>query len=39
MVIHPLAESRLREALRRLGELDFVHSPPRAIRVIEEEFV
>ncbi|HEY1457316.1 MAG TPA: ACT domain-containing protein, partial [Solirubrobacteraceae bacterium] len=39
MVTHPLAESRLREALRRIGELDFLHSTPRAIRVIEEEFV
>jgi homoserine dehydrogenase len=39
MVIHPLAESRLREALRCLEELDFVRSAPRAIRVIEEEFV
>jgi homoserine dehydrogenase len=38
MVIHPLAESRLREALRALGELDFVRPAPRAIRVIEEEF-
>ncbi|HWX44856.1 MAG TPA: homoserine dehydrogenase [Solirubrobacteraceae bacterium] len=39
MVTHPLAESRMREALGRLGELDFVRAPPRAIRVIEEEFV
>jgi homoserine dehydrogenase len=39
MVIHPLAESRLREALRALAELDYVRSEPRAIRVIEEEFV
>jgi homoserine dehydrogenase len=39
MVIHPLAESRLREALRRIGELDFLRSTPRAIRVIEEEFM
>jgi homoserine dehydrogenase len=39
MVIHPLLESRLREAVRRLGELDFVRSVPRAIRVIEEEFL
>ena len=39
MVIHPLAESRLREALACLGELDFVRSAPRAIRVIEEEFL
>ncbi len=39
MVIHPLAESRLREVVKRLGELDFMRSVPRAIRVIEEEFV
>jgi homoserine dehydrogenase len=39
MVIHPLAETRLREALRRIGELDFLRSTPRAIRVIEEEFM
>jgi homoserine dehydrogenase len=39
MVIHPLAESRLREALERIGTLDFLRSTPRAIRVIEEEFM
>jgi homoserine dehydrogenase len=39
MVIHPLAESRVREALTRIGELDFLRSTPRAIRVIDEEFV
>jgi hypothetical protein len=39
MVIHPLEESRLRSALARIAELDFLHSTPRAIRVIEEEFV
>ena len=38
MVLHPLLESRLREALERLGELDLVRAAPRAIRVIEEEF-
>jgi homoserine dehydrogenase len=38
MVIHPLLESRVREALQRIGALDFVRSTPRAIRVIEEEF-
>jgi hypothetical protein len=38
MVLHPLLESRLREALERIGELDLVRSAPRAIRVIEEEF-
>jgi homoserine dehydrogenase len=39
MVIHPLAESRLREALKRIATLDFLRSTPRAIRVIEEEFM
>ncbi|HEY7960688.1 MAG TPA: homoserine dehydrogenase [Solirubrobacteraceae bacterium] len=38
MVIHPLVHSRLREAIARIGELDFLRSAPRAIRVIEEEF-
>ena len=39
MVVHPLLESRLRAAVELIGRLDFVRSPPRAIRVIEEEFV
>jgi homoserine dehydrogenase len=39
MVIHPLAESRLREALKRIEAFDFLRSTPRAIRVIEEEFM
>ena len=39
MVIHPLLESRLRDALVRISELDFLRSTPRAIRVIEEEFI
>jgi homoserine dehydrogenase len=38
MVLHPLLESRMREALERLAELDLVRAAPRAIRVIEEEF-
>jgi homoserine dehydrogenase len=38
MVTHPLSESRLRSAVREIGELPFVRSAPRAIRVIEEEF-
>jgi hypothetical protein len=38
MVIHPRPESRLREALTALEDLDFVRPVPRAIRVIEEEF-
>jgi homoserine dehydrogenase len=39
MVTHATLESRLRDALTRLGELEFVRSEPRAIQVIEEEFV
>ena len=38
MVTHPVLESRLRTALERLEEFDFMRSPPRTIRVIEEEF-
>jgi homoserine dehydrogenase len=38
MVSHPVLESSLRRAVERLGEFDFVRSPPRTIRVIEEEF-
>jgi homoserine dehydrogenase len=39
MVVHPLAESALRRALERIAALDFLRSTPRAIRVIEEEFI
>jgi homoserine dehydrogenase len=39
MVLHPLLESRFYGALRLIGQLDFMRSAPRAIRVIEEEFV
>jgi homoserine dehydrogenase len=39
MVLHPLLESRFSAALRLIGQLDFMRSAPRAIRVIEEEFV
>jgi homoserine dehydrogenase len=39
MVTHPVSESRLREAMKLIGELEFVGSEPRAIRVIEEEFL
>ena len=38
MVMHPMLESRFFAALRLIGQLDFMRSPPRAIRVIEEEF-
>jgi homoserine dehydrogenase len=39
MVMHPLPESRFYAALQLISQLDFMRSPPRAIRVIEEEFV
>ena len=39
MTVHPILESRLFAALRLIAQLDFMRSPPRAIRVIEEEFV
>ena len=39
MVLHPLLESRFFAAVAEIGELDFLRSPPRAIRVLEEEFV
>src|SRR4051812_34013726 len=39
MVLHPLLESRFYAAVRLIGQLDFMRSAPRAIRVIDEEFV
>ncbi len=39
MVLHPLLESRFYGAMRLIGQLDFMRSAPRAIRVIEEEFL
>jgi homoserine dehydrogenase len=39
MVTHPVLESRLFAALEAIGRLEFVRSRPRAIRVIDEEFV
>ena len=38
MVIHPLLESRFYAAVRLLGQMAFVRSAPRAIRVLDEEF-
>jgi homoserine dehydrogenase len=38
MVTHPVLESSLRKAMRRVGEFAFVRGEPRMIRVIEEEF-
>src|SRR3954466_8762217 len=39
MTVHPILESRLYAARRRIGRLDFMRGEPPAIRVIEEEFV
>jgi homoserine dehydrogenase len=39
MVTHPVLESRMRAAVAAMAEFDFVRSPPRTIRVIEEEFI
>ncbi len=39
MVVHPVLESRFFAAVGAIGQLDFLRSPPRAIRVIEEQFV
>jgi homoserine dehydrogenase len=38
MVMHPVSENRFAGALERIARLDFLRSPPRSIRVIEEEF-
>jgi homoserine dehydrogenase len=39
MVTHPILESKFYAAVELIGALDFVRSRPRAIRVIDEEFV
>ena len=39
MVTHPLAHSRLETALASIARLEHVRSAPRAISVIDEEFV
>ena len=39
MVTHPILESRFYAALELIGALDFMRARPRAIRVIDEEFV
>jgi homoserine dehydrogenase len=38
MVVHPVLESRFFSAMAALGRLDVLRAPPRAIRVLEEEF-
>jgi homoserine dehydrogenase len=39
MVVHECLESHFAEALEAIDALDVLRDPPRAIRVIEEEFV
>ncbi len=39
MVLHPVEEARFFAAVRLIGQLDAMRAPPRAIRVIEEEFL
>ena len=39
MVVHPVLESRFYAALEMIAALDFMRSRPRAIRVIEAEYV
>jgi homoserine dehydrogenase len=38
MVVHPVLESRFAGAMGEIGALDVMRAPPRAIRVLEEEF-
>ena len=38
MVMHRVSEKRFAAALRKIAKLKFLRSPPRSIRVIEEEF-
>jgi hypothetical protein len=37
MVTHPVLESSMAAAMEQVGEFGFLRSPPRTIRVIEEE--
>jgi homoserine dehydrogenase len=38
MVVHPVLESRFSAAMSMIGSLPIMRAPPRAIRVLEEEF-
>jgi homoserine dehydrogenase len=38
MVTHPVLESKFLAATEEISKLDVMRTPPRAIRVIEEEF-
>ena len=39
MVVHPVLESRFAAAMEMLAGLGVMRAPPRAIRVLEEEFL
>jgi homoserine dehydrogenase len=39
MIIHPILESKFLAASELISRLDFMRSAPRAIRVIDEEFL
>ncbi len=38
MVVHPVAEAQFAAAIEQIAQLDVLRAPPRAIRVLEEEF-
>jgi homoserine dehydrogenase len=38
MVMHPVLESRFQAAMSEIAALELLRAPPRAIRVLEEEF-
>ena len=38
MVVHPVLESRFATAMEALAQLQTLRAPPRAIRVLEEQF-
>jgi homoserine dehydrogenase len=38
MVVHPVPESRFARAMELIGQLEVMRAPPRAIRVLEEQF-
>lgn len=39
MVVHPVVEGSFMRAVEQISRLEFLRAPPRAIRVIEEEFL
>ena len=38
MVVHPVLESRFAAAMELIAGMDALRAPPRAIRVLEEQF-